>query len=304
MTMTSTSGTLFAIKRYAVHDGPDLRVTIFFKGCPLSCLWCHNPEGMDFSLEILTRPEKCVACGDCVPACPDAALSLGPAGPMRDTSCTLCGHCAEICPALAHEAVGQIWTLEAVLAEIRKELPFFQGTQGGVTFSGGEPLAQPDFLHALLVACGQEAIHRAVDTSGHAPWPVLERIARHVDLFLYDLKHMDPHVHKQMTGVENSLILDNLTRLASSGAQIVVRVPLIAHITDTPENLARTADFVAGLPGVRSCDLLPYHGLAQSKYAKLGRAFPGTHLVSVSQERIAAAGALFTQRGLCVRIGG
>ncbi|GAB1410325.1 glycyl-radical enzyme activating protein [Desulfovibrionales bacterium] len=299
------TGILFAIKRYAVHDGPDVRLTVFFKGCPLSCLWCHNPEGMRFGPEILTKPTHCVGCRECITACSHMALSLGPHGPARDVRrCALCGQCAELCPALAHEAVGQTWSAEAVLAEIRKEMPFFLGTQGGVTFSGGEPLAQPDFLHTLLVACGEEGVHRAVDTSGHAPWPVVERIARHTELFLYDLKHMDPYVHQHITGVDNSLILNNLTSLARSGARIIIRVPLIAGVNDDTDNLANTADFIEALPGIAECDLLPYHGMAENKYAKLGRLYPGAHLRPVPQERIEAAAYLFEQRGLRVRIGG
>ncbi len=301
----SPSGTLFAIKRYALHDGPDLRVTIFFKGCPLSCQWCHNPEGMDTGLRILSLPAKCVGCGECSRACPQHALSQGNAGMLRNLAlCTTCGTCAEVCPALTHEAVGRQWSVPEVMDEIEKELPFFTGTRGGVTFSGGEPLAQPEFLERMLIACGQLGLHRAVDTSGFASAGTVRSIARHTDLFLFDLKHMDPIAHRRLTGVDNALILSNLRLLAQSGARIAPRLPLIPGMNDDEENIRRTGLLAASLPGIRSVDVLPYHASARGKYAKLGLPYPGESIKQSDPDNVDRTVDILQHCGLEVRIGG
>lgn len=305
MSIPPVTGIIFAIKRYALHDGPDLRVTVFLKGCPLSCPWCHNPEGMRFGLEIHTMPNKCVGCGECVPACPGQALHAGPKGIVRDQSaCAACGTCAEVCPALAHEALGQRRSVADVMREIAKEAPFFEGAQGGVTFSGGEPLAQPEFLEALLVACGHRGWHRAVDTSGLTSWEVLARIALLTDLFLFDLKHMDSATHRQVTGVDNTLILDNARRLAELGSAIRFRMPLIPGLNDDEANIEATGRFIAGLPGASGIDLLPYHSTAKGKYAKLRRSYPGEAIPQSDPDQTARAAQILQARGLSVRIGG
>lgn len=302
---TTTSGTIFAIKRYALHDGPDLRVTVFLQGCPLSCRWCHNPESLHASLFMLTVPGKCVGCGECVLACPQGALFPGSGGMVRDQeACIACGLCAEVCPALAHECMGVKSSVEEVMAQIQKEIPFFAEGNGGVTFSGGEPLAQPDFLEALLRACGDLDLHRAVDTSGFATSRTITRIARHTDLFLYDIKHMDPAAHRRATGVDNALILSNLRLLADSGARINLRLPLIPEINDDQENIRATGLFAASLPGVRSIDVLPYHASAKSKYAKLGMAYPGDDISPSESEGVERAVNILQDYGLTVRIGG
>ena len=299
------TGTLFAIKRYALHDGPDLRVTVFLKGCPLTCLWCHNPEGMRPGPEIIRQRDKCAGCGECVPACPRGALSTGAGGIERDADlCTACGTCAEVCPALSHEAIGRRWTVGEVVAEIEKELPFFEGTRGGVTFSGGEPLAQPDFLEGLLIACGRLGLHRAVDTSGFAPVGTVRRIAAHADLFLFDLKHMDPAAHLRATGVDNALIHDNLRLAATAGTEVRLRLPLVPGINDDEDNIRRTGLFAASLPGVRGIDVLPYHAAAKGKYAKLGRPYPGRDIPAPDPARVDRAVNILQDCGLAVRIGG
>lgn len=304
-TTSSHSGVIFAIKRYALHDGPDLRVTVFLKGCPLSCLWCHNPEGIAAAPGMLTVPGKCVGCKECVNACVQGALSAGPDGLRRNQeACTACGVCAEVCPALAHEAVGRKWTVPKVMAEIEKETPFFAGSQGGVTFSGGEPLAQPDFLEALLMACKSLDLHRAVDTSGFASAETVLRVARHTDLFLFDIKHMDPAAHRRLTGVDNALILSNLRLLAQSGAWIALRLPLIPGMNDDEENIRRTGHLAASLPGIRSIDVLPYHASARGKYAKLGLPYPGESIIKSDPDSVDRAVDILQHCGLEVRIGG
>jgi len=302
---SSPSGVIFAIKRYALHDGPDLRVTVFLKGCPLTCQWCHNPEGITAAPTMHTVPGKCVGCGECVEACPQGALSPGPQGMRRDQeTCTVCGVCAEVCPALAHEAVGRKWTVPEVMAEIEKETPFFAGTGGGVTFSGGEPLAQPDFLEALLMACKGLDLHRAVDTSGFASATTISRVALNTDLFLFDIKHMDPAAHRRLTGVDNALILSNLRLLAQSGAQVALRLPLIPGLNDDEENIRRTGILAASLPGIRSIDVLPYHASARGKYAKLGLPYPGETIEQSTPGSVERAADILQHCGLEVRIGG
>lgn len=305
MSSTTPSGTLFAIKRYALHDGPDLRLTVFLKGCPLTCAWCHNPEGMRPGPQVLSQPGRCVGCGECLTACPRGALSGGPARVERDAdACTACGTCAETCPALAHEAVGRTWTVDEVMTEVEKELPFFADSQGGVTFSGGEPLAQPDFLEALLLACARLGVHRAVDTSGFAAPETLLRVARHTDLFLFDIKHMDPVAHRRATGVDNALILSNLRLLAGSDAEIRVRLPLIPGVNDSDGNIRQTGLMAASLPGIHDIDVLPYHATARGKYAKLGLPYPGTDIPSADPADAERAVKILQSCGLRVRIGG
>lgn len=305
MSRPEPTGTLFAIKRYALHDGPDLRLTVFLKGCPLSCAWCHNPEGIRPGLEMIGQPARCVGCGDCLTVCPNGALSAAPSGVKRDLgACTACGTCAEACPALVHEAVGRQWTVDEIMAEVEKELPFFADSQGGVTFSGGEPLTQPDFLEALLVACGAKGVHRAVDTSGFAPAETVLRIARHTDLFLFDLKHMDPAEHRRATGVDNAPILANLRLLAGSGARLQLRLPLIPGVNDGEENILQTGRLAASLPGVHGIDILPYHATARGKYAKLGLPYPGSHIPCSDPEHVGRAADMLRNCGLAVRIGG
>jgi len=304
-TNSSPSGVIFAIKRYALHDGPDLRVTVFLKGCPLSCLWCHNPEGIAAPPGMLTVPGKCVGCGECMAACPQGALSPGTHGVVRNLeACAACGVCAEVCPALAHEAVGRNWTVPEVMAEIEKESPFFAGSQGGVTFSGGEPLSQPDFLEAMLLACKDQDLHRAVDTSGFASAATISRIARHTDLFLFDLKHMDPIAHRRLTGVDNALILSNLRLLAQSGARVALRLPLIPGLNDDEENIRRTGLLASSLPGIRSIDVLPYHASARGKYAKLGLPYPRESIQQSDPDNVDRAVDILQHCGLEIRIGG
>ena len=209
--MENVSGKIFAIKRFSLHDGPHLRTTVFLSGCPLSCDWCHNPEGMSATVRIVSSPDKCIGCGECVEHCPSTALSRGAGGIERDTdSCDVCGECVHRCPALAHEQTGWRTTVAEVMAEVEKDLPFYDQSGGGVTFSGGEPFDQPDFLMALLKACGRLSIHRTVDTSAYTSSRILLEAAEHTELMLCDIKHMDPALHKRYTGVDNKQILINI----------------------------------------------------------------------------------------------
>jgi pyruvate formate lyase activating enzyme len=204
------SGRVFDIKRYAINDGPGIRVTIFLKGCPLACRWCHNPESISPEVQKLYTASKCIGCGECVKVCPLQACELTEEGIKTNADlCDVCGKCAEVCPAKATEMSGQYESVDDLMAVIEKERPFFEQSGGGVTFSGGEPLLYPKFLTEILDACGERSIHRAVDTAGLAKKDVLLKIASRTDLFLFDLKLMDSEKHKNWTGVGNEVILDN-----------------------------------------------------------------------------------------------
>jgi pyruvate formate lyase activating enzyme len=301
-----SQGLVFDIKRYSINDGPGIRVTIFLKGCPLRCRWCHNPESISPKIQKLFAAAKCIGCGECCRVCPEQACLMTPGGVLTDFSlCTLCGKCAEVCPTLATEMSGRFYSVCDLLGVIEKERPFFDHSGGGVTFSGGEPLLEPDFLVAALDACGRRNIHRAVDTSGYANTETLLRVAEHTDLFLYDLKMMDPAKHKLYTGVDNRLILENLAALADSGAAIQIRVPLIGGINDDDASIVQTAAFVAGLHGEKKLvSLLPFHGVAKGKDIKLGQARNLEEFGEPSPATLSRVTNLFAEHGLTASVGG
>jgi pyruvate formate lyase activating enzyme len=298
-------GTVFAIKRYAIHDGPDIRTTIFLKGCPLSCRWCHNPEGMSPLISMLWSDRRCIGCGDCIEKCPSGSLSRSGDDLLRDPGrCLCCGRCAEICPALAHEATGWEASVADIMAEIGRDLPFYDQSGGGVTFSGGEPLLQAEFLIELLQACGRMGIHRAVDTCAYVAQATLLEVARHTDLFLVDIKHMDSDKHRYYTGVGNDRILSNIQALAELGKALHIRLPLIEGVNGDDDNLRRSGAFIAALKNVETVDILPYHGAAAVKYARLGLAYPGEAYVPMTQQKLTHCVDLLTSMGLKVQLGG
>lgn len=264
-------GIIFDIKRYAVHDGPGIRTTVFLKGCPLDCRWCHNPEAKSPDFELSYKESRCLKCGECVRACPMEALNLNGRIHVDRERCLLCGDCSAACPTEALEIIGRESTVESVINEIEKDRVFFEESGGGVTFSGGEPLMQPEFLSALLRECRRRDFHVCLDTCGQAPWAVLEGIRRMVDIFLYDLKSVDPGLHKRETGVSNRLILNNLRKLAEAGHRIIIRIPVIPGFNDTSEGIRNIGEYVRSLPGIREVSLLPYHDIAGEKYKRLNK---------------------------------
>ena len=268
--MSRIWGQVFDIKHYAVHDGPGIRITIFLKGCPLNCVWCHSPESQSRSPELLTNQEKCIGCGTCVKACPVDAVK-GP-GEIDRKACNVCGACAEVCYANAIEIIGREKTIEQVLAEVEKDRDLLMVSGGGVTLSGGEPMAQPEFTLELLKHLKQEGYHTALDTSGYAPWVKLKQALDYTDLVLYDLKHMDSSKHQQYTGVKNELILENLDRISDHGKRIWVRVPLIPGVNDDEEHIKTLIEYVRDL-NVERTFFLPYHEIGVPKYEALNRVY-------------------------------
>jgi pyruvate formate lyase activating enzyme len=300
-----TRGFIFDIKRFSIHDGPGIRTTVFFKGCPLACRWCHNPESQSSLQELILRPNRCIRCGACLSACPHGA-TFQEDGEYRvaTAECQLCGTCVEVCYAEAREIVGRSMTVAEVMDQVERDVAFYDQSGGGVTFSGGEPLAQPEFLQAVVQASRGRGIHTAVDTCGYAPWPVLEGLLPYVDLFLYDLKLMDDEEHRRFTGVSNRPVLENLRALAGAGQAIVLRVPVIPGVNDGLENVRALADFAASLPHLRGIDLLPYHPTAVEKYERLNRAYSLAALRPPAPEDVAQIAQVLGRPGVPVRIGG
>jgi pyruvate formate lyase activating enzyme len=312
----SLTGTIFDIKKYAIHDGPGIRTTVFFQGCPLACWWCHNPESQPRHPVLLYRANRCVLCGSCVEVCPQNGIDLSPSplqgrgergeGSLIATTdrakCDVCGECAEVCYHGAREVSGKEMSVAAVLAEIERDVPFYDQSSGGVTFSGGEPLLQRQFLAALLRECKAREIHTVVDTSGLAPWEVLDSLRGEVDLFLYDLKLMDDELHRKYTGVSNRLILRNLQQLTESGSPVFVRIPLIPGINDDAENLTQSAAFLAKLSNITGIELMGYHDIAAAKYAALGREYLLPETVPPSEAVMQETAGYFKNQGLSVKI--
>ena len=298
------TGTIFDIKRYAVHDGPGIRTTVFFKGCPLSCLWCHNPEGISSANELMLRSSRCVGSRECLAACAAGAITFPGKKPLinRD-KCTLCGDCADACPSGALELVGKKVTVGELMLEIEKDRIFFEESGGGVTFSGGEPLAQPAFLKACLKACREKDISTALDTSGFVPYEVIEELKKDVDLFLYDIKMIDEHRHIHYTGVSNKVILDNLEKLSKDGSRILIRIPLIPEINATKECLSRITAFLAAHSSLHEVSLLPYHAIAAQKYERLQKPNQMKNVSPLFQKKIQEIKKMMEDSGLHIKIG-
>ncbi len=300
------SGLIFDIKRYSINDGPGIRVTIFFKGCPLHCTWCHNPESISPHVQKMYNAEKCIGCKSCVEACPENACELTPEGIATNTAlCNYCGICADVCPTKATEMSGKIATVAKIISIVEKERVFFDQSNGGVTFSGGEPLMQPAFLMALLDQLRGASIHRTVDTTGFVKKETLLEVAKRTDHFLYDLKMFNSKRHKQWTGVENIIILENLKLLAETGASINIRIPLVKGLNDDDHNVEQTAAFVASLAGEKKhVSILPYHTIMAGKHKKLGHDFDGGNMFEPGNKELTDIIDKFSDHGLKASVGG
>jgi len=297
---------IFDIKRYAISDGPGIRIALYFKGCPLRCAWCHNPESQSPRVQKLYTASKCIGAQDCIKVCPENALTLTPTGIVTDSDkCTLCGLCADACPTKAIEMSGKLYNPVELMEIIERERIHIEQSDGGVTFSGGEPMMYPDFLIEMLKICGEHALHRAVDTCGYASKETLLKVAEHTDLFLYDLKLMDPVQHNKWIGRDNHLILDNLKTLTETGANINIRIPFIKNVNTGLEEVSKMAEFIASLPGHKPMvNILPYHNIATGKYKKLEMEYNEEEMDEPSEEEIQQAIHTFSSFGLEVEIGG
>lgn len=291
----AASGRVFDVQRFSLHDGPGIRTVIFLKGCPLRCSWCANPESQQAGPQIAWFESLCVSCGRCVEACPQGAVSMD-AGRVRTDRrlCTAWGECAAACSRGARRLMGREATVDEVMEEVRRDAVFYRRSGGGVTFSGGEPLAQPEFLVECLRRCRRWGYHTAVETCGQARWEDLRAAAGLTDLFLYDIKHLDPLRHQRLTGVHNALIIRNLERLLALGAAVTVRVPVVPGANDDRESMDALAAFVASHAEIRRIELLPCHALGAHKYAALDLAPPLLH--RPAPERLAAAAADVARR--------
>jgi pyruvate formate lyase activating enzyme len=299
------TGVIFDIKKYAIHDGPGIRTTVFFKGCPLACRWCHNPEGINIEPERIYHRERCIGCGECIQICPQKVIIQTAEGVVSDPAkCVRCRTCAAHCPAEAVEFIGQKVTVAELVRQIEKDIAFYDESGGGITLSGGEPLMQPEFLLELLDACVDLDLHRVVDTTGFADAKLLLNVAEKTDLFLYDLKLMDDDKHREFTGVSNQQILNNLKLLAQNGARIQVRIPIIPGINDDTENIERTGDFVSALSGVEHLSILPFHNSARSKYGRLGMECISSDIEIPTEAHIKTIAEQLKNSGLQAKIGG
>lgn len=304
---------IFDIKRYAINDGPGIRTTLFLKGCPLRCVWCHNPEGWSPRVQILYKKTKCIGCRSCVEVCQQHALQLTPDGIRHAADqCALCGRCVEACPTTALEMCGKQWTMADLMEEIEKERIIMEDSHGGVTLCGGEPLMHADYTLELLQELGRRGFHRTVDTTLYASKDIVQRVADQCELFLVDLKLMDNVLHRRYTGVSNEPILENIRMLADMQKDFSIRIPLIDGINADAENMEATACFLDSLTPPkaggwgRPVHLLPYHDVGKDKHRRMwGHYNPDNILMSSpTDERIAQCRQLLEAHGLQVVIGG
>ena len=297
------------IQKFSIHDGDGIRTTVFFKGCPLKCEWCHNPETQRFEKEMQVDREKCTGCGTCASVCPNGAVRMTEDHrPSWDPkACTFCGKCENFCPAGVREIVGREYTVKELTKELMKDQMFYEESGGGVTFSGGEVMSMDmDFILAMAKELKRQDVTLTIDTCGYVPYERFEKILPYVNTFLYDVKVMDPELHKKYMGTDNKLILENLIRLSQDGARIYIRIPTIKEVNGNEQNMKETIAFLkqhdihpAGV------NLLPYHDTGSGKYAKLDMEYKGTDLHAPDKEEMEAFAALFVNAGFTnTKIGG
>ncbi|NOY50734.1 MAG: glycyl-radical enzyme activating protein [Chlorobi bacterium] len=297
---------IFDIKPYAINDGPGIRLTIFFKGCPLSCKWCHNPESISPKVQKLYSEKKCIAAKKCIEACPNDALVLTKNGIITDLGkCKLCGLCAEACPTKAIEMSGIKYSLTRLMEKIEKERPFFESSGGGVTLSGGEPLMHSELAIPLLKELGKRKIHRCLDTTGFARRELFEKFVENTDLFLFDLKLVDRGKHLKFTGRDNKIIISNLKYLSKINKEIIIRIPFIKGVNNSIKDINEMAALITSLPNKPlEIDILPYHDIAKIKYQKLGDNYDEGKMSSPDETDMKNLETIFDSKNIEFSIGG
>jgi len=299
----SEKGIVFDIQRFSIHDGLGIRTLVFLKGCNLRCQWCSNPESQRFKPDLFFQPEKCIGCQACIKVCSQKAIIFEKNQIFfRRELCKNCGKCAEVCYAEARVIKGKEISTDEVIKEVIKDNAFYSKTQGGITLGGGEPLQQSNFALSILKKCKEKGLNTAIETSGYVPWENIEKVIPYTDFFLYDIKHMDPKVHKQYIGVDNQLILLNLKKLAKK-AMIIIRTPLIPGFNDTETDINDIAQYVAKL-GIKEFNLLPYQNYGRYKYNLLGRHYSFKNDKILDKEDVNKLRTVAIKQGLKVKIGG
>ncbi len=292
------------IQRYSVHDGPGIRTTVFFKGCPLKCMWCHNPETQNFKIGMMHDSDKCSKCGTCQKICPERAIMVQNETIFTDMNrCKLCGRCVDFCINCAREIVGKEYSIQELIKEIEKDRIFYEQSGGGVTLSGGEPMVNIDFIEKLINICDEKGISVVVDTCGNVPYENFLGIKDKVQMFLYDLKLANSEKHRKYTGVDNDIIIGNLRRLSKDGARINIRIPLIEGVNADEENIRETIDIIKGL-NIHNVNLLPYHDIARDKYRKLDMEYKNELMKVPSDDKIQWIKGEFEKNNFKIKIGG
>ena len=296
---------IFNIQKYSIHDGEGIRTTVFFKGCPMECKWCHNPESQSYRPDMMHNTEKCVQCGSCMAKCPQGAISIKDG--MLVTSaekCNFCESCTDACVSNAREVAGKPYTVDEIMKEIEKDKMFYEQSGGGVTLSGGEVMTQNmDYILGILKKCKRLGYRVNIDTCGHSSFENFERILPYVDTFLYDVKHMDNEIHRELTGQGNEMVLGNLEKLSEKGAKINIRMPLVEGVNSDDEHIGRVIDFLKTLK-IEKVNLLPYHNTGKSKYERMGMNYEGDSYSAPDVDRMEAIRLRFEKNNFNARIGG
>ncbi len=304
--MEEVKGLVSDIQRFAIHDGPGIRTLVYMKGCPIRCPWCSSPQTQKASFEILHIELNCKKCGRCVEVCPLEAITLSEeeGWKINRELCTNCGDCVDACPNQALELVGKWMTVEELFREVNKDSSFYRRSNGGVTVGGGEPTMQPEFVTGFLKRCQQSYIHTAIETCAYVKWEHLEKILEYVDLVYIDIKHMDPIVHRELTGVSNEIILASAGR-ASAILPMIIRIPTVPGYNDSDDNMLDTARFAAELGGnLKRIELLPYHKFGTQTYSRLGREFRLTDVEPPGDDHMQRLKKIVESCGVNAQIGG